>query len=378
VGLMSASIVEVEGTPHIISVTREITERIRSETALRESEAKFRNIFENIQDVYYETALDGAILEISPSIGLLSKGLYTRELLLGKSILDFYADSEERAVFLARLIGQGRLTDYEITLRNRDGSPIPCAIACRVFTDAAGRPEKIVGSLRDISERKKADLRVKETLEALRISLQEKEHLLQEVHHRVKNNLQIISSLFSLEAEHATEETRRILKQGQTRIRSLSLVHEKLYRAVNLSRINLSEYIQSLAKHLFHVYLVDPAQVRLETDFEDLSLDINSAIPCGLILNELISNALKHAYPEGRQGVLRIRLSRGPGGSVELEVSDDGVGIPETLDIANPEGFGFQIINLLVGQLEAGLALDRKDGTTFTLKFKELKYKPRI
>ena len=115
--------------------------------------------------------------------------------------------------------------------------------------------------------------------------------------------MQIISSFFNLEAEHASPETREILKTGQTRILSLSLVHERLYRAADLSRINLSEYIQDLAVHLFQVYLVDSSQVRLETDFEEVSLDINSAIPFGLILNELIANALKHAFPDGRDDV---------------------------------------------------------------------------
>ncbi len=505
VGLMSASVIIIEGVPHILSITRDISDRKRAETALKESEAKFRNIFENIQDVYYETALDGTILEISPSIGLLGGGQYAREDLLGKSILDFYAHPEERAAFLAKLQKEGRLADHEVTLRNRDETLIHCSLTSRIFFDAAGRPVKVVGSMRDIGERKKAEARteaalaalreneaifdqfmknspvfmffkdedirairlsanyekmlgmpvenalgktmddlfpsalsksmiaddkrileegrqvtvdeelngryyttikfpihvegkprhlagftiditerklaelgIKEALEALRVSLREKELLLQEVHHRVKNNLQIISSLFSLEAEHTGEETRRILKRGQTRIRSLSLVHEKLYRAADLSRIDLPGYIKSLATHLFHVYLVDAGKVRLETDFEEVSLDINSAIPCGLILNELISNALKHAFPEDRTGIIRIRLARVAGGSVELEVSDDGIGIPESLDMQNPEGFGFQIINLLVGQLEAHLSLDRKDGTTFTLRFKELKYKPRM
>jgi len=505
VGLMSAALIEIEGVPHILSITRDITERKRSETALRESEAKFRNIFENIQDVYYETALDGTILEISPSITLLARNQYTRETLLGKSILEFYADPQEREKFLADLKKEGKLADYEITLRNRDGSLILCSLSCRIFFDPAGQPEKIVGSMRDIGERKKAEIqkedalaalreneaifdqlmknspvymffkdenlrpirlsanfremlgrpveqalgktmdelfpsdlskkiiaddkrileqgrpvvveeelngrfyttikfpihvegrprqlagftidtterkraedRIKNALEALQVSLREKELLLQEVHHRVKNNLQIISSLFNLEAEHASDETRRVLKRGQARIRSLSLVHEKLYRAANLSRIDLPGYIESLVTHLFHVYLVDPTQVRLETDFEEVSLDINSAIPCGLILNELIANTLKHAFPEGRKGVVRIRLARGPGGAVELEVSDDGIGLPETIDVRNPEGFGFQIINLLINQLEAKLTLDRTHGTSFVLKFKELKYKPRI
>jgi PAS domain S-box-containing protein len=378
IGLMSAVIIEIDRVPHILSITRDITERKQAETALRKSEAKFRNIFENIQDLYYETAPDGTILEVSPSINILSGKEYRREDLIGKSINDFYGVPEEREALLKIILEQGHVEDYEIKLRNRDGSLVPCSLSSKIVFDSHGRPEKIVGSMRNIAERKLAEDRTKTTLEALRVSLREKELLLQEIHHRVKNNMQIISSLFNLEAEHASPETREILKRGQTRIRSLSLVHERLYRAADLSRIDLSEYIQDLAIHLFQVYLVDPSQVRLETDFEKVSLDINSAIPCGLIINELISNALKHAFPDGRKGVVRIRLARAPGDSVELRVFDDGVGLPEGIDFRNPASFGFEIISLLVGQLEAEISLERKGGTTFILKFKELKYKPRI
>lgn len=221
-------------------------------------------------------------------------------------------------------------------------------------------------------ERKRAET-------TLRASLHEKEVLLKEIHHRVKNNMQVISSLFNLQAGHTTnEECRGILKEGQTRIRSMALVHEKLYQSRDLSKIDFADYIQSLAVHLFHSYLVNPAQVRMETDFKDVSLDINSAVPCGLILNELISNALKHAFPEGRTGVIKIGLRRGPGGAVELRVADDGVGFPKRLDFRKAESFGLQIVNLLVDQLEAAIDLDRTKGTAFTMTFRELKYAPRV
>jgi len=146
----------------------------------------------------------------------------------------------------------------------------------------------------------------------------------------------------------------------------------------DLSKIDLAGYIQGLAVHLFHVYLVDHEQVRLETEFEEVALDINSAIPCGLILNELISNALKHAFPNGRTGVIRIGLKRGAGGAVELRVADDGVGFPEETDFRQAESFGLQIVNLLVHQLEATIDLDRANGTAFIVTFRELKYAPRI
>jgi len=242
-----------------------------------------------------------------------------------------------------------------------------------------GRPLRFIGTHSDITERKRTESQKEDAHEAIQASLREKEVLLREIHHRVKNNMQVISSLFNLQAGHTlSAECREILKEGQTRIRSMSLVHEKLYQSRDLSKIDLAGYIQNLAVHLFHVYLVDPNQVRLETDFEEVALDINSAVPCGLLLNELISNALKHAFPRGRSGVIKIGLRRGASGTVELQVADDGVGFPVGMDFRRAESFGLQIVNLLVGQLEATIEMDRTNGTAFTVVFHELKYSQRI
>ncbi|MHB8054062.1 MAG: PAS domain S-box protein [Candidatus Aminicenantales bacterium] len=378
VGLMSAAMIEIDQVPHILSITHDITERKQAETALKQSEKKLRSIFENVQDLYFETAMDGTILDVSPSIGLISGNQYRREDLIGRMMADYYGGPVAREDLMKNLLEWGHVDDYEITLRNRDGTSVPCSLAARIVFDSQGRPEKLVGSIRNIAERKRAADQAKAAFEAQASSLREKELLLQEVHHRVKNNLQIISSLLNLEAERVSPEVRELIKRSQTRIRSLSLVHEKLYRAADLTRIDLAGYIESLAGHLFQVYVVDPDKVRLVTDFQDVSLDINSAIPCGLILNELISNALKHAFPGKRKGVLTIRMKRTREDFVELHVSDDGIGLPDTFDLRDPKSFGFQIMNLLIDQLEADFAVDRKRGTTFTLKFRELKYKPRI
>jgi len=378
VGLMSAAMIEIDRAPHILSITRDITERKAAETALKESEERFRSIFENIQDVYYETALDGTILEVSPSIDVLSSKAFRREDVIGRSMSDFYEAPGDRDAFMKVIFEQGQVTDYEVMLRNRDGSLIPCSLSSKIVYDAEGRPQKIVGSMRNIAERKRAEDQAKTAYLALSTSLREKELLLQEVHHRVKNNLQIISSLLNLEAERVSPDVRDLIKRSQTRIRSLSLVHEKLYRASDLNRIDLGGYIQTLVLHLFQVYVIDPENIRLETDFEDVSLDINSAIPCGLILNELISNALKHAFPAGRKGALSVRMKRTPDDLVLIQVSDDGIGLPDDFDSRNPKSFGFQIMNLLIEQLEAKLTVNQSRGTAFTVTFRELKYKPRI
>jgi two-component sensor histidine kinase len=202
--------------------------------------------------------------------------------------------------------------------------------------------------------------------------------LIREIHHRVKNNMQIISSILNLQsAATGNADCRGILKEVGTRIRAMSLVHEKLYRSPSLANIDLGEYLESLTAHLFQVYQVKPDQIRQEWEIEKLPLDINSAVPCGLLLNELISNALKHGFPKGRKGTLKIELRRGNDRQIELRVADDGIGFPAGLDFRHPDSFGLQIVNMLVHQLEGTIDMDRANGTAFTVIFRELNYKPR-
>jgi PAS domain S-box-containing protein len=255
--------------------------------------------------------------------------------------------------------------------RRRDGQRRLLGWWCRSLKDEQGVVRGALSAALDITERNRDE-------ERIRVALQEKEVLIREVHHRVKNNMQVISSLFNLQAGHALDdECRAILREAQTRLRSMSLVHEKLYQSSQLSRIDFGGYIRSLAVHLIHVYRPQAGRIRLETDFEDVTLDIASAMPCGLLLNELISNALKHAFPDNREGLIRLGLARRPDGLIEIRVADDGIGFPEGLDYARAESFGFQIVTLLVRQLDGTIVLDRTNGTAFTVVFGELKYPSR-
>jgi two-component sensor histidine kinase len=163
-----------------------------------------------------------------------------------------------------------------------------------------------------------------------------------------------------------------MFKESQRRIRSMALIHERLYQSSDLSRIEFSQYLRNLAIHLFHSYQISSNRIRLTMDAEEIFLNINTAIPCGLIVNELVSNALKHGFPEGRSGEVAVELHRIDGDGYMLRVRDDGVGLPEGLDFRRTDTLGMQIIVTLVNQIDGRLKLERQGGTSFTLEFNEL------
>jgi two-component sensor histidine kinase len=199
-------------------------------------------------------------------------------------------------------------------------------------------------------------------------SLQEKEVLLKEIHHRVKNNLQIISSLLSLQSENINNENpARTFRESQDRIRSMALVHEKLYMSGDVASIDFREYVESLTAYLYRSYFPGPG-TRIFVDVENVSLDIDLAIPCGLIINELVSNSLKYAFPDGRSGEIRVGLAR-EGCNYTLSVSDDGIGLPSGLDFRNTPTLGLQLVNTLVSQIEGSIELQSGTGTAFQVTF---------
>jgi PAS domain S-box-containing protein len=204
--------------------------------------------------------------------------------------------------------------------------------------------------------------------EQTRRSLDEKELLLKEVHHRVKNNLQIISSLLNLQLNVITnKETREMVRESQNRVRSMALIHERLYQSGNLAQISLEEYLRSLTRDLFRSYGASGVQLRMEV--EEIRLDVDTAIPCGLMVNELISNALKYGFPDGKEGEILVKCTQLSRDRVALTVADNGVGLPEDVERKTGESLGFQLIHLLVKQLRGTLDIVRGGGTTFQITF---------
>jgi two-component sensor histidine kinase/PAS domain-containing protein len=237
--------------------------------------------------------------------------------------------------------------------------------------DSRGMPAGRLVVLRDITKRKLAEEELMRSNEALSASVHEKEVLLKEIHHRVKNNLQIVSSILSLQSDSTGGESlATALKDSQDRIRSMALIHEKLYQSRDISRVDFAEYVRSLTAGLSHSYMTGPG-VSIVIDIERIFLDIDQAIPCGLIINELVTNSLKYAFPDRRPGEIRISLARN-GGNCVLTVTDNGVGLPPGLDFRNTPSLGLQLACMLTGQLEGTIELDPAGGTRFKITFAEI------
>jgi two-component sensor histidine kinase len=220
----------------------------------------------------------------------------------------------------------------------------------------------------EIAERRRAEAQIT-------ASLQEKEMLLREIHHRVKNNLQVISSLLFLQSQQIQEpEALRMFQDSQHRVRSMALVHERLYRTQDLARVDFAQYIRDLTGYLLRSYGVAPDLVSTRIQVHDVSLGIDVAVPCGLIVSELISNALTHAFPDGRAGEILIEVRTGAGGQCTLVVGDDGVGLPPGLDLENTGTLGLRLVGRLARQLGATVELDGKRGTRFEMTFMAQEY----
>ncbi len=224
------------------------------------------------------------------------------------------------------------------------------------------KERRILVTLQDITKLTQAEEQVKR-------SLAEKEILLDEVNHRVRNNLQIIISLLGLQSAQAdNEEVSRILGESVDRIRTMSLIHNRLYQADDLTCIDLGEYIRDLTGELFSSYRNRLSDINLALDVEEVSLPVNKAIPFGLIINELLTNSFKYAFPDGMRGEISVELKLDGEGEMTLIISDNGIGFPTDIDIENTKTFGLQIVNALVLQVDGSLEIDKVGGTKFIIK----------
>jgi PAS domain S-box-containing protein len=263
----------------------------------------------------------------------------------------------------------GREYTGECRYQRPDGSVVYAVATAVERHDADGQPTGYLGTVFDITERRNAEQEKQAAAQAIQRSLHEKEILLREVHHRVKNNLQVISSLLNLQMRAVSDASARgALAESRDRVHSIALVHQKLYQSQSFAEIDFSDYVDGILQNLVHAHA--PAQqIAVGVAGEPVRLPLDLAVPCALIVNELVTNALKHAFPDGRVGVVDVRLAREPGGRVCLEVRDDGVGLPADLDGAAAQSLGLELVKMLADQIDAALTIERTAGTRFALRF---------
>ena len=340
----------------------EVVQRKRAEKDVLAALDYTQSVIEANPDLIVVLDEKGIILDINAAGELLS-GI-PKENLIGTSYFGYLVEDGTLASSFFSLLKDGRIENI-VHLKRTDGSATPLSIHAMVIRGREGRKDRIIVAAHDITRQKQDE-------EAIRASLDEKVLLLREVHHRVKNNLQIIISLTNLQMRQTDDpEVKKIMSETQNRVRAMSLVHEKLYRSESLSRIDFADYTRFLATQLFSYFGTDTRRVHLDFSMGEIMVDINTAVPLGLLMNELISNALKHAFPQGREGAISIR-GEDTGDLITLVVRDNGIGIPAELDWKNTTSLGMRLVTSLIDQVDGTIVLDRDQGTTFTITIRRI------
>ena len=349
-------------------IARNITQRKNAEKALIESRERLYNV-----NTYLEAIINAspfAIVDLYPDGRV--KSLWNpaaenifgwgKDEVLGKDLPFINEKNVEKCqnIMNSALSGESK-SDVELECAKKDSEIIYTMMAMAPLLNVDGNIQGIMATFADISDMIAAENQIK-------ASLDEKEVLLREIHHRVKNNLQIISSLMSLQSEYTQEpETLKMFQESKNRIRSMALIHEKLYQSKDLAHIDFVEYLKSLVMMLLSFYREKSNDINVSLNCDRVNLEIDTAISMGLIVNELLSNCFKHAFP-GQSGEVIINLSK-DNENYLLEVADNGVGIPEDVDIKKTDSLGLQIVQTLTIQLKGDLEHKNEGGTTFRLLF---------
>jgi PAS domain S-box-containing protein len=341
----------------------EISQRKRIEEALNVTSSRLSSLIHNIPDVVNFRDLDRRFLLVNKAFEEFS-GVSEKEVIgkkaseaLTPEMRELFHSGDENAGW------DGKLYVRELSLDDGIHKGAVLEIAQFPILDERGNLLGVGSISRDISERKRAEDRLK-------LSIREKEVLLQEIHHRVKNNLAVIHSLLNLQAGYVTaNQHRRMFEDASSRVRSMALAHEMLYQSKNLAEIEIEEFVDRLVEHLFVSKGDSGGTVKLKKDVSDIQLGIDSAIPLGFLLTELVTNCLKHAFPDRMDGEITVSLHRIDDGRLMFTVSDNGIGMPEDIDLTNPRSLGLDLVDAFVQQLRGEIEIVRSKGTSVRITF---------
>ncbi|HPQ04835.1 MAG TPA: histidine kinase dimerization/phosphoacceptor domain -containing protein [Methanothermobacter sp.] len=341
------------------TVTIFLSEQIDAQRRqLEESEKKYRSLFELSPKYILVLNLKGKILDLNKAtselIGLKKGKLVGKSFELGFILPERIKEIKEKL----KIIEKGsEVKPYETKLLDSKGNEHYVRVFSRLVK--IGGDDLLIVVIEDLTD-------IKKTQKELEKTVKEKELLIKETYHRVKNNLMIISSLLSLQSRYLKDKRAlELFKESENRARSMALIHERLYRSSNLKEIDIAEYLQTVASGIFNSYAIPG--IKLNLDLDKVKMDVELAIPIGLIVNELVTNSLKHAFPEGAEGEVNLKL-KSLNDEILLEVSDNGVGFPDSLDWQKTSSLGLQLVKSLSDQINADVEMISDDGTTFRIK----------
>jgi PAS domain S-box-containing protein len=361
---INSSLIDFHGRHAVMSIIRDITERKREEAVIRERERNFRMTGDLIPYGVWICDTSGQFTYCSESF-LTFLGMTLEE------CRDFAwmkrlspEDAERMKNDWIETVKTGGFWDYEFRIVDKDHQEHSVLSRGSPIYDSTGKIISFVGIHLDVTDRRQ----YKDRLEA---SLREKEVIIKEIHHRVKNNMQVISGFLQLQSDYIKDpESIEMLNECQRRVRSMALVHEKLYQSRTLGFINVAEYIRDLAAELKESCVVQ-ADIKFEVDVENININLDTAVPCGLIINELLTNSLKYAFKGKSSGTISLSLHLSPDHRFTLKVSDDGVGLPPDFDLRSKTTLGMQLVHVLVRQLGGEITLTSPQGTTVVITFPE-------
>ena len=359
---------DVEVLEFISGLLALTVQRKQDENIIHNQSAKLRSIIENSTHLFWTYNNEKGVTSSNNNFIEYIKNAYNKKVKIeedSKEKLKFSDD--EQHLFWDDKYKKAFEGESQYFISSKDdnkGNKVIKEVFLNPIYDEKGNILEISGIAHDITEKTLSEHQLKE-------SLKEKEVLLKEVHHRVKNNLQVISSILNLQSSYVKDEnTLNILRESQNRIKSMSFIHESLYKTDDFSKINFSEYISSLSKNLVHSYGIYSDLIELENNLEEVYLNLDLSIPCGLIINELVSNALKYAFSGDRKGIIKIDLFE-KNGLINLIVQDNGLGLPKTINYKETESLGLQLVMTLAEQIDAEVLLDNTSGAKYTIIFKK-------